>query len=100
MEILEKGPGWSIERKCTGFGLGDGGCGSRLLIQEYDIYTKESCDYDGSGSIVYYYVFQCPVCGKETTIPSCDLPGSIKKNAIKRKKYNYKRIRRNHERNI
>ena len=33
MKLLEKGPEWSMEAKCTGKGNGDCGCGARLLIK-------------------------------------------------------------------
>ena len=82
MKVIEKGPGWGIEQKCTGNGNGGGGCGSRLLVEEKDIYLTESWDYGGGHDI--YYTFECPVCGKETDIPSLDLPSAIKRKAKKR----------------
>ena len=38
MKVLEKGPGWSMEVRCTGAGNGGCGCGARLLVERGDIY--------------------------------------------------------------
>lgn len=76
MKILEKGPGWNIEQRCTGKGNGGGGCNSLLLVEEHDIYVTAHTDL--SGVTDYYYTYCCPVCGKETDIPETDLPSSIK----------------------
>jgi hypothetical protein len=82
--VLEKGPGWSIKEKCTGRGNGDGGCESLLLVEEEDIYVTSRSYYDGD--IDYYYTFRCPVCGKETDLLEKDLPSSIKRELLDRKR--------------
>ena len=82
--MLEKGPGWSIKEKCTGRGNGDGGCESLLLVEEEDIYVTSRSYYDGD--IDYYYTFRCPVCGKETDLLEKDLPSSIKRELLDRKR--------------
>lgn len=92
MKILEKGPGWNIEQKCTGVGNGGGGCNSRLLVEEPDIYVTSHTDI--SGDTDYYYTFQCPVCGKETDIPVRDVPSSIKRLKLEMYKSGYTRKRR------
>lgn len=84
MKVLEKGPGWSTKQRCTGKGNGDGGCESLLQVEEGDIYVTSRSYYDGDTD--YYYTFKCPVCGKETDIPEKDLPSSIKREAMDRKR--------------
>jgi len=76
MKILEKGPGWSIEQRCTGKGNGDGGCNSLLLVEKCDLYMTSHTDMVGDTD--YYYTFRCPVCGMETDIDEKNIPRSIR----------------------
>ena len=76
MQILEKGPGWSIEARCTGNGNGDGGCESRLLILENDLFITKSYCYDGSHD--EYVTFRCPVCEKYTDLDDTKVPSQVR----------------------
>ena len=75
IKILEKGPGWSIKLKCTGYGHGDGGCDSLLEVEKDDIYVS-------GGDGFYDYVFCCPVCNVETRVNEKDLPESIQREKL------------------
>ena len=89
MKILEKGPGWSIEKYCTGKGNGDGGCRSKLLIEQADIYLTSHTDM--AGDTDYFYTFRCPVCNAETDIPEKDVPYSIRRNLLDNRRGIYTR---------
>ena len=89
MKVLEKGPGWSIEYLCTGFGNGDGGCKSRLLVEKEDLYITSHTDMIGDTD--YFYTFKCPVCGVETDIKEKNIPYSIRRELLNNKKNNYTR---------
>lgn len=91
MKVLEEAQGWSIEQFCTGKGNGNGGCGSKLLVEKNDIYLTSHTDL--TGDTEYFYTFCCPVCGIETDIPSENLPISIKNNLLNYKGYQYVRRR-------
>jgi hypothetical protein len=72
MKVLKHGrpqAGWSKKFTCTGAGNRGGGCGARLLVSEYDLYTTTSSHYDGS--VEHYTTFCCCECGVETDIKSC-----------------------------
>ena len=84
MKVLEKGPGWSINQRCTGRGNGDGGCNSLLQVEIEDIYVTSHTDMIGDTD--YFYTFRCPVCGKETDIPEKDVPLSIRKEKMENKR--------------
>ena len=69
MKVLKPGrpqAGWSKEFKCTGGGNGEGGCGAKLLVSEYDLYLTHNYDYGGGHDV--YTTFCCPQCGVETDI--------------------------------
>lgn len=72
MKILEKGPGWGIEKTCM---IEAGGCGSKLLIERDDIYAIALNDW---GDRDFYYKYKCPVCGMENNISEKDIPAHIK----------------------
>lgn len=91
MKVLEEGTGWSIEQFCTGKGNGNGGCRSKLLIENGDIYLTSHTDI--AGDTDYFYTFRCPVCGIETDIPEKDLPISIRHKILDSKRYEYTRRR-------
>jgi hypothetical protein len=62
MKVLEKGPGrkiWERELFCNGFNTPSEGCGSKLLVEESDLYKikHNTCIF-----------FMCPECGVETVI--------------------------------
>ncbi len=84
MKVLEKGPGWSTKQRCTGKGNGLGGCESLLQVEAGDIYVTSHTDMVGDTD--YFYTFTCPVCGKETDIPEKDVPASIRREAMEKKK--------------
>ena len=90
MKILEKGPGWNIEQKCTGVGNGGGGCESLLLVEESDIYVTSHTDM--AGDTDYYYTICCPVCGKETDISEKDIPYSIRRKKLEEHKGIHQRV--------
>ena len=78
MKVLEKCemPKWNIEKKCTGSGNGNLGCGSKLLIDEDDIFR--TCREHYWGETDYYYTFKCPICGENTDISENLIPNRIK----------------------
>ena len=80
MKLLEKGPGWNMECKCTGYGNGGGGCGARLLIESGDIYLTHRYYIDGSHDM--FYTFKCMECGVETDIDESKVPGNIRRGLI------------------
>lgn len=82
MEVLKKGPGWSLKETCTGKGNGKGGCGSLLKVEEQDLFFTYSSSYDGSSE--RYITFQCPVCKKYTDLNESKVPSQIQKT-LKRK---------------
>lgn len=79
MKVIEEGPGWGIEQKCTGKGNGGGGCGSLLLVGQDDIFITEQHCYHGENET--YYTFKCSVCGKKTDILETKLPPAVKEEA-------------------
>lgn len=80
MKVLEKGPGWSMEVRCTGAGNGGCGCGARLLVERGDIYLTHSYDYGGGHDI--YYTIRCPECNVETDIDDNKIPSLIRREAL------------------
>ncbi|HIS18055.1 MAG TPA: hypothetical protein IAC02_05550 [Candidatus Coprovivens excrementavium] len=82
MKVLEKGPGWSMEVRCTGAGNGGCGCGARLLVERGDIYLTHSYDYGGGHDI--YYTIRCPECNVETDIDESKVPSLVKREALDR----------------
>lgn len=74
MRVLEKGPGWNIEVKCTGAGNSGIGCGAKLLVERDDIYLTHS--YDMVGDCTTYNTIRCPICGVETDIDKKRIPNS------------------------
>ena len=79
MEVVKKGReqrGWSKKFKCTGKGNGGGGCGTILLVSEYDFYETSRICYDGSGDT--YNTFCCSECGVETDVPSRSKPPELR----------------------
>ena len=80
MKIIEEGNGWSIQERCTGKYLGDGGCNSLLLLSKEDLYfDREICD---GHSTKYFFAFQCPLCGLWTNIEPDRVPYNIKKQLL------------------
>ena len=82
MKVLEKGIGWNMEVKCTGFGNGGCGCGARLLVERGDIYLTHSYDYGGGHDI--YYTIRCPECSVETYLPTSNVPTLIQRELLDR----------------
>ena len=80
MKVLEKGPGWSMECKCTGAGNGGCGCGARLLVEMGDIYLTHNYDYGGGHDI--FYTIRCIDCGVETDIEDSKVPSLIKRSLL------------------
>lgn len=90
MKILEEGPGFSIEQICTGKGNGGGGCSSRLLVEEGDIYLTSYTDI--SGVTDCFYTFTCPVCDAKNDIDYRLVPVRIQYIARKRKQPGRSRV--------
>lgn len=80
MKVLEKGPGWGMEVRCTGSGNGGCGCGAKLLVERGDVYLTHSYDYGGGHDI--FYTFACPECGVETDIEESKVPSLIKRELL------------------
>ena len=76
MEILEKGSGWKRKVSCTGKGNGGGGCKSKLLVSENDLFKTKRYYIDGSND--QYITFQCPVCKKYTDLDSTKVPYQVR----------------------
>lgn len=69
MKVIEKGrpqKGWSTEKKCTGAGNGDGGCGAKLLVEEDDLFETYA-SFMGRDE-EWYTTFRCAACGVLTDI--------------------------------
>ena len=79
MKVLERGPGWSTQQRCTGSSSGGGGCGSILAVEENDV--NYASWHDMSGDIDWSYSFVCPVCGRSNRIDDRCIPYAIQRNA-------------------
>lgn len=60
-EVIKSGTPWHKEVVCRGLGDGSVGCGSHILITQYDIYVT----YGGDDP---YTTFTCPECGEQTDV--------------------------------
>jgi len=84
MQILRKGnPNeWEIETVCTNLGYNETGCGSLLLVSEYDLYITRN--YVDSSKILktYCFTYKCPVCGKENVLSNSIVPNSVKRRLL------------------
>lgn len=75
MRTISKGryqKGWALEAKCTGMAFGGGGCESKLLVEQADVYMRLSGETAGD-----VWTFTCPECGVQTslkTIPQSPVP--------------------------
>ena len=79
MKVLKKANPLALEKECTGFGHGGGGCLSLLLVEWDDIqYYAEGDDEEKAR-----YSFTCPECFMQTDIPSERIPNYMKRK-IKR----------------
>lgn len=80
MKVIEQGrkqQGWASEHTCTGTGNGGGGCMTKLLVEEADVYlTARHCRDETD----YFTTFRCCECGVETDIT--DVPGAIRQRLI------------------
>jgi phage FluMu protein Com len=90
MKVLDRGPGWSVERDCTGSGNGGGGCGAKLLVEEGDLFETAHTDYGGDRET--YVTFRCPQCKKLTDIPPHDVPAAIRRNLKPQKEHEHARL--------
>jgi len=75
MHVIERGrpqKGWSKQKRCTGSGNGDGGCGALLLVEESDIFRTESHVHMDTDA---YATFQCSECGVKTDFDDDEVPG-------------------------
>lgn len=77
MQILAKGPGWSIEQTCM---IEKGGCGSKLRVEKNDVYVIV---LNVRGNIDNHYKYKCPVCGLENSISEKDIPANIRELKLK-----------------
>jgi hypothetical protein len=73
VKVIERAPAkkpWSAEAECIGYGNGSPkGCGSKLLVEEGDLY-KTYRDYSRENAASGIYpTFTCPVCHAETDVP-------------------------------
>lgn len=76
MKVLKKGreqTGWSKEYVCTGGGNGDGGCGTKLLVEKDDLFATYGHCRDEMDSFV---TFRCACCGVLTDIKGCPIYAS------------------------
>ena len=73
---------WSIKRTCTGNGNDNRGCGSKLLIEETDIYMTYHSHYWGETDS--YFTFSCPVCSAMTDINENSIPYEVQERIIAR----------------
>ena len=73
---------WSIKRTCTGKGNDNRGCGSKLLIEETDIYMTYHEHYWGETDS--YFTFRCPVCNSQTDINENSIPYEVQERIIDR----------------
>ncbi len=80
MKILERGPGWNIQLRCTGKGFGGGGCNSLLLVEKDDIVAF--IEKDMGGVTETSFGFRCPVCNTTTCVSESKIPSSIQSSKI------------------
>ena len=80
MKVLEEGRDWNLEKRCTGYGNGGGGCNALLGIALDDIYQTYRGDYIEITEICY--TFKCPVCGVETDLETYEVPEVVKKKLM------------------
>lgn len=79
MKVLELGKGWSVEMRCTGAGMGGGGCNALLEIVETDLLRVYGGGYTESDP---YTAIKCPQCKRRTCLEDMKIkvPTSIFKN--------------------
>ena len=80
MKLLEKGnvpEKWESEELCTGAGNGGGGCNSKLLVEEGDLFFTTN---DTGGE--YFITFECPCCGMFTDLSDSKIPATVRKNIV------------------
>lgn len=87
MKILKESTlnSWKKQRKCTGKGHGEYGCGALLELEVNDIYLEfrkksywSTADEEYSSYIAYTYNFKCPCCQNITCIDEKEIPKNIK----------------------
>ncbi|MCI8460020.1 MAG: hypothetical protein HFE81_01355 [Bacilli bacterium] len=79
---------WKKEKKCTGKGHGEYGCGALLELEANDIFLEfqeksywSVADEDFNSYIAHSYNFKCPCCQKKTSIDEKEIPKNVR-NAI------------------
>lgn len=77
MKVLKEGPGWSIEKNCTGKGNGGGGCGALLAVEREDIFLTSDGDYTGCAE--YFFTFKCPCCDVMTNLTNDEVPSIVQR---------------------
>lgn len=68
---------WRLQHGCDG--QGGTGCGAFLEVRPADV---RCVDGWGGGHL---YVFDCPICGEATTVPSPALTPQVRCTALKRR---------------
>ena len=79
MKVLEEKKPWSIRVRCTGNGIGGGGCDSLLEANEEDIIAEKRFDLDDN--VYYNYYVCCPICGVMSKIGASYLPFRVEEVA-------------------
>jgi hypothetical protein len=87
MKVIKPGrtqTGWSMRKKCTGGGNGEGGCGALLLVEQADVFRTESHARDET---TRYATFECPCCGVLTDFDSSEVPAWLFDRLKKQKEW-------------
>lgn len=84
MQIIKDSQVWKIEKECIAT---NNGCHAILEIEAVDIYLSYQQDSDKSKN-KYLYTFRCPCCNKETIIPECEIPFSVRRAILNIEKTN------------
>ena len=83
MEVIKKGPEWSMDVECTGYGNGNDGCGALLRVTLDDVFKNQ---VHAGNETNTYLTIRCCECSVMTDlarnhIPSDDIPIRIWNNA-------------------
>ncbi len=75
MKIVEITKEWECEVSCLGEYNNSGGCGSKFIINEYDLYPRiKNSDY--------VFIWVCPKCGHMNMLLKSEVPKNVQYNLL------------------